>query len=147
MEIAILTYALDDNHVFLKVLDKHFKNTGINNYRLFADHQQFLSSLSDDVYICIIDHQLKGVFGIDIIRRVKQVRPDCYFIVMSDTNDVDAVIEYVNEGIYKYINKDDKEGAFLKVANWVKDLYPKVENSILRKNNARIIKDLLNRYE
>lgn len=147
MEIAILTYALDDDHTFLKVLDRTFRNNNIANYRLFSDHIQMLASLHDDVYICIIDHRLKGAYGIDVIRKVKEVNPDCHFIVMSDTDDINAVIEYANEGIYKYINKSDKEGAFLKVANWVKELYPKVKDCILRKNNARIIKDLLDRHE
>lgn len=147
MDITVFTYAIDDNIAFLRVLGKRLSNYGINEYRLFTDHEQLIQALNSNVHICIIDHTLNGVTGLYVLRTIKEIVPDCYFIIMSDNDNIHVLIEYVNEGIYKYVNKFNTEDSFLHVANWVKELVPKVKERILKAANAEEIRRLLKKYE
>lgn len=105
-DIVVYTYCLDDSELFLDVINEYFKEYGITHYRLFTNYDQFISAVNRDVRICVIDHSLSNrMTGIQAVRHVKQISKGCYFIILSGMDDVDVVIDYLNEGIYKYIRK------------------------------------------
>lgn len=105
-EIMIQTYLLDDDRVLLDNMDELFQQSGIENYKLFHNQDEFLSEFNPNVKICIIDYYLdKGVKGLDVMKKVLEVCPKCRIIVISAIKTLDAVIDCNNLGPFPFLNK------------------------------------------
>ena len=109
--INIMTHALDDSPVILKLIEKAFENAGINQYRLFAKEQEFIDAINEDVHIAVIDYMLGGpLTGLDVLRILIDKNPRCYVIIMSGQEEKKVVVDFLNAGAWKYV---DKTGEFV----------------------------------
>ena len=65
----------------------------------------------EDVDLVMLDVQLPGIGGLDVLRILKENYPYVEVIVISAIRDLDAAIESMRNGAYHYISKDfDTEG-------------------------------------
>ncbi|GAB6063734.1 response regulator [Deferrisoma palaeochoriense] len=56
--------------------------------------------------VVVADQRMPGMTGVELLRRLKALHPECVRIVLSGYTDVNAVIEAVNEGaIFKFLTK------------------------------------------
>ena len=61
---------------------------------------------SQDIKIVISDQRMEGLSGIEFLKRVKKLYPDCLRMILTGYADVDVIMEAVNEcGIYQFILK------------------------------------------
>ncbi|HYH15591.1 MAG TPA: response regulator [Flavisolibacter sp.] len=105
--INIATFVLDDNEMVLKLIDQAFKRVGILNYKTFQDEIEFLTAIHDDVHIAVIDYSLKGeVNGLQVAVKLLEENPRCYVIIMSNQDDNKVIIEFMNAGAWKYVQKE-----------------------------------------
>lgn len=56
--------------------------------------------------VLIVDIQLPGISGIELIRQLKAVLPRCEFLICSVQDDVDSIFEALRAGASGYILKD-----------------------------------------
>lgn len=135
----ILTYCVDDQKMWRDLLEDAIKDAGIKDYRVFATAGDVLRNLNEDVYICIIDHRLgEGVTGLDLLRTVTNRLPECLCLILSATDDARVVIEYLNEGAWRWIVKDS-ETTLTNVTNYLKEALILAEKS---KKRSELIKRL-----
>jgi len=105
--INIMTYVLDDNQTVVKLIEQAFKNVGILNYRTFQDEIEFLTCLNDDVHVAVIDYVLKGeINGLQVAVKLLEENPRCYVIIMSSQESNKVIIEFMNAGAWKYVQKE-----------------------------------------
>lgn len=102
-------HALEDNAYFLHIIERVFKKYKIEDYRLFEDADKFMSQMSRDVHIIIVDYNLDrpDLNGLDIIRRAREVNSQCWAILISNTNDPDVLEEIINNQINNFVRKHD----------------------------------------
>lgn len=117
----ILIIAIDDDLVWRELMEQSIIDAGGENYRIYSSPSEFISACNQDVYIALIDHKLGGgIQGIDILRSIKTKSPDCMSIILSATDDAKVVIEYTNEGVYKWVVKNP-DTAQENMTNYIKD--------------------------
>jgi DNA-binding NtrC family response regulator len=90
-----------------------------------------------DVAVVVTDQRMPGVTGIELLRRVEQVRPEAVRIILTAYTDVNVLLEAVNMGqIYRYITKpwDSREVKAV--------LTQAVERFHLRRENRRMAEQL-----
>lgn len=92
----IFVYVLDDDQYILDILERLFKKNKVEHYRLFNDPNTLLDNLHRDVHILICDQNLGGgvMTGLEVIKKVKETNPYCYFIMISGYNSFKAVLEF-----------------------------------------------------
>ncbi|RMF94328.1 MAG: sigma-54-dependent Fis family transcriptional regulator [Candidatus Schekmanbacteria bacterium] len=55
--------------------------------------------------VAFIDINMPDISGFQILQRGKELRPNCYFIIMTATDNMENTIEAIKKGAYDYISK------------------------------------------
>ncbi len=66
----------------------------------------------NDIAVCVTDQRMPRMTGLDLLRALRDIRPDAVGIIITAFTDVDVLIEAINLGrIYRYVTKpwDSKE--------------------------------------
>ena len=72
----------------------------------------------EDVDLMLLDAELPGISGFDVLKIARENYPHVEVIVLSVTRDLDAAIAAMRYGAYHYISKDnDLDGVITLVAN------------------------------
>ena len=88
---------------FGKTFTLHFAASGEEALALAREH---------DVAVVVTDQRMPRMTGLELLRAVRDVRPDAIGIIVTAFTDVDVLIESINLGrIYRYVTKpwDSKE--------------------------------------
>lgn len=97
---------VDDEEAIIKLLERLLHGRG---YRVLgttsAEHG--LTLLGENrVDVVISDQRMPGMTGVEFLRRVKEIHPDCVRIMLSAFVDLKSVADAINEGaIYKFLTK------------------------------------------
>jgi len=100
------------------------------------------------VHLIISDHLMPGMLGIDLLRKVRLVKPDTIRIILTGNANLEMAMQAINEGaIYRFLTKPwDNNDLMLAVRLGLKQYETEAENrrllALLRKH-----KDLLDRLE
>ncbi len=129
--INIMVFILDDDKDILELIDHKFKEEKIINYRLFYECSDFLSQLTDNVNLAIIDYRMPdcALNGIEITKKVLERNRMCHVIILSGIDSNDVIIEFMNSGAWRYVQKSKRD--FLdKLAHHVKEGLENIKRDI-----------------
>ncbi len=104
--VNIATFILDDDENVLMLIERGIKKLGVENYKLFTNEEEFISTLTEEVHVCVVDHRLTKVTGLDIIKIIREKTSQSYIIVYSGFKDPKIMIEYINSKIDGWVDKD-----------------------------------------
>ena len=88
---------------FGKTFTLHYASSGEDALALAREH---------DVSVVVTDQRMPRMTGLELLRAVREARPDAIGIIVTAFTDVDVLIESINLGrIYRYVTKpwDSKE--------------------------------------
>jgi DNA-binding NtrC family response regulator len=88
---------------FGKTFTLHFAGSGEEALALAREH---------DMAVVVTDQRMPRMTGLELLRAIRDVRPDAIGIIVTAFTDVDVLIESINLGrIYRYVTKpwDSKE--------------------------------------
>jgi len=88
---------------FGKTFSLHYASSGEDALALAREH---------DMAVVVTDQRMPRMTGLELLRAVRDVRPDAIGIIVTAFTDVDVLIESINLGrIYRYVTKpwDSKE--------------------------------------
>jgi DNA-binding NarL/FixJ family response regulator len=116
-EEAII-FLVDDDELYLLRLKDHLEEKLYFKTRIFTftSGEECLANLSLDPDIIVLDYYfnpegdssksgVKPMNGIELIRRLKEVRPDVHLIMLSCETDVEVANTAIKEGAKDYIIK------------------------------------------
>jgi two-component system NtrC family sensor kinase len=62
--------------------------------------------VSRDIDLVLADFRMPGMDGVEFLKQVKAIRPECMRVVLSGYADITLIVEALNEGqIYKFLSK------------------------------------------
>lgn len=110
----------------IKIIFEHHPDI-VPNFELFTDADKLLKSLTPDVHICIIDYYLKGINGLELIKKIVQKNPYCWFIMLSGQQSLSVIIDFMNHTYgTRYIEKA-KDDLKEKLLYFIKDIRERIE--------------------
>lgn len=110
MTLKILTYILEDDELFLEIIETLIRDAGIEDYKLFKSPVKFFEEFTESVHVCVVDFRLPGpVNGLEVAERVLSLNERCKIIVISGLESFNVVIDFLNVGAFKYIRKSDTQ--------------------------------------
>ncbi len=130
----------DDEKEILRYLKKILQSSGYS-VETFAEGQTLLDRLeADSGYtpdLLVQDIHMSGLNGIEVLQRVRQLRPELPVVIMTAFGSIDSAVEAIKLGAYDYITKPFPKEKLLGV------LEKALERETLLKENRRLKEELI----
>lgn len=109
LEVSILSYIVDDDPDTALIVEQLLASNGIKNFHVYTKAEELLSNINSDIIVCVIDYYLSaGLTGIDVLKQVKNKNKGSFVIIISGSQDYKTVMESLNAGADRYIDKNNK---------------------------------------
>lgn len=97
---------VDDEPYVLKALQRIFIDDDID-IDLAANGEEALDFLNkNQVDLILSDHNMPGISGVELLRRSREIQPDCIRVLITGKGDLSIAVQAINEGhIYKFFSK------------------------------------------
>lgn len=114
----IKIFLVDDDAVYLKLLEIDFLQHGDFDIETFPTGEMCLENLSNNPDVIILDYYLDGVNknamnGIETLDKIKAINPDVPVVMLSSQDKIDIAISCMHHGAFDYVVKS--ETAFLRL--------------------------------
>jgi DNA-binding NtrC family response regulator len=104
---------------------------------------------SDQFDIILADIKMPGMDGLEMLRRIKTIKPDAIVIIMTAFATVDTAVKALKDGAYDYVTKPfDPDDLTHLIRNATKQISLEVENEALKKTvSLENVEDLIGNSE
>jgi DNA-binding NtrC family response regulator len=117
-----------------------FKTAFRHLYTIYTAKNAFegLDILKDnEIKVVISDQRMDGMSGIEFLKKIKRLYPDCIRIILTGYSDVDVILRAINDcGIYRFILKPWESAEMQQTLRTGFELYE------IRKTNRDLIQKL-----
>ncbi|HBS86027.1 MAG: histidine kinase [Bacteroidetes bacterium GWF2_38_335] len=134
-ENKIKLFLVDDDVVFLKMLEIEFLRNADFEIETFATGELCISKLSHNPDIIILDYLLDGVEknamnGIATLDLIKSYNPDLPVIMLSAQDKIEVAVDCMHHKAFDYVVKS--ETAFIRLKKIISTIfqYQKVEKQL-----------------
>jgi two-component system OmpR family response regulator len=131
----IKIFLVDDDAVFLKLLEIDFMEHADFVIETYATGEQCIKSLSHNPDVIILDYHLDGIDknamnGIDTLDKIKAFNPDIPVVMFSSQDKIDIAISSMHHGAFDYVVKS--ETAFIRLQQIITTIfkYKKMEKQL-----------------
>ncbi len=109
-QVNILAHALEDDQDFVELITELFDMNGMKEYKFFTHPEEFILAFHEKIHLCIVDYYLPGTMtGLDVMKVVLSMNKNCKAIMLSAVQDYRVVIKSLNEGCFKWVDKNDED--------------------------------------
>jgi two-component system, OmpR family, response regulator len=131
----IKIFLVDDDAVFLKLLEIEFLSHADFSIETFATGELCLEHLSSSPDIIVLDYHLDGIDknainGIETLDKIKAINPDIPVIMLSSQDKIDVAINCMHHRAVDYVVKS--ETAFMRLQKIITTIfsYKKMEKEL-----------------
>lgn len=105
MQSEPVIYVIDDDEAVRQSLEFLLKTAGVA-VRSFDSAKAFLDTLPDVRFGCVVtDVRMPEITGIDLLKRVKEVKPELPVIVITGHGDIALAVEAMKIGAVDFLEK------------------------------------------
>jgi CheY-like chemotaxis protein len=105
-----LVFFVDDEPMFINLLEYTFKCRDGYITKAFTNGEECIANLHLNPDLVVVDFfledNLSEMSGLDVVKIVKETKPNTPVIILSGNNDESAIAEAKSAGVTDYIIKD-----------------------------------------
>ncbi len=131
----IKLFLVDDDAVFLKLLEIEFLEHGDFSIETFPTGESCIANLSRQPDVIVLDYMLSGIDkhamnGIDTLDKIKAFNASIPVIMLSSQDKIDVAIDCMHHQAYDYVVKS--ETAFIRLQKIITSIfqYKKIEKQL-----------------
>lgn len=131
----IKLFLVDDDAVFLKLLEIEFLQHSYYTIETFATGELCKKNLSHNPDVIILDYHLDGIDknamnGIETLDKIKAFNPDIPVVMLSSQDKIDVAINCMHHRAFDYVVKS--ETAFMRLQKIITTIfgYKKMEKTL-----------------
>jgi DNA-binding NarL/FixJ family response regulator len=119
-------FLVDDDALFLKLLEIEFKQNTNFNVETYATGELCIENLSHNPDIIILDYHLDGISlsamdGIETLDKIKKANTNIAVIMLSSQDKIDVAINCMHHKANDYVVKS--ETAFVRLQKIITDIF------------------------
>jgi DNA-binding NtrC family response regulator len=134
-ENIIKLFLVDDDSVYLKLLEIEFLQHAKFTIESFATGEKCVANLSHNPDVIILDYRLDGVDktamnGIETLDKIKLFNPDIPVVMLSSQDKIEVAINCMHHKAFDYIVKS--ETAFIRLQKTITTIFhtQKIEKTL-----------------
>jgi DNA-binding NtrC family response regulator len=125
-EIKIKLFLVDDDAVYLKLLEIELLNNADFTIETFATGELCMENLSHNPDVIILDYHLDGIDknamnGIEILDKIKAFNPDIPVVMLSSQDKIEVAVNCMHHRAFDYVVKS--ETAFLRLQKIITTIF------------------------
>ena len=125
-----LIYLVDDDTVFLTLIQSELSSMGEVKTRTFASGESCLKEMHKNPCMVVLDYELAGedpdvMNGGEVLKKIKETNPETEVVMISGWDDVTIAVASMKFGAYDYVVKNDS--AMININNKAKNIFAKQE--------------------
>jgi|SRR5665647_1127223 len=131
----IKLFLVDDDAVFLKLLEIEFLEHGDFEIETYATGELCLANLTNNPDVIVLDYYLDGIDqsamnGIETLDKIRAINPDIPVVILSSQDKIDVAVDCMHHKAYDYVVKS--ETAFLRLQKIITSIfsYKKMEKTL-----------------
>ena len=100
-------FIVEDDQFFSKMIRHKLSMDPEFEIQNFENGKEFLSQLSESPSVVTLDYALPDFSGLDLLKKIKEKSPNTQCIILSAQDNLQTAIDFMREGAYDYIVKDN----------------------------------------
>jgi len=121
-----LVYLVDDDPVFLTLIQSDFSSMARVTTRSFTSGESCLKQMHKNPSMVVLDYELAGddpnvMNGVEVLRKIKETNPETEVIMLSGWDDVTIAVASMKYGAYDYVIKN--ESALINIKHKAKNIF------------------------
>ncbi|MFP4470212.1 MAG: sigma-54-dependent transcriptional regulator [Bacteroidales bacterium] len=96
---------IDDDHYIISLLDNFFKREGYKTYTLTKGKPALELLREEEIDAVLCDIRLPDINGAELLKHIRQVRPDLPVIMMTAYAEIRVAVETIKTGAFDYVTK------------------------------------------
>ena len=98
-------WVVDDDESIRWVLEKGLGESGMDVQTFDSANKVIKKLETENPHLILTDIRMPGPSGIDLLDKVKELRPDIPVIIMTAHSDLDSAVESYEHGAWEYLPK------------------------------------------
>jgi len=99
-------FIVDDDVFRAKMHEQYLLNLNYSNITCFSNGNDCLNNLNQNPDIIFLDHNMDGITGLEVLKKIKRYNPNIYVIMVSSQQNTKIIVDALEYGAYDYITKD-----------------------------------------
>jgi len=133
-------FIIEDDKVMSKLLKFSLDQNDLYDVWEFESGEAFFENIHLAPDIVLIDYNLPGMSGMQILKRIRQFNPDIATVFLSAQEKLEVVVEAYNEGVNSYVIKNNN--VIFELNNALRNL---IVGANLRKEVTELREQILDR--
>lgn len=100
-------FVVEDDMFFSKMVHHQLSMDPEFEVQVFQNGKEFLNQLSQFPSVVTLDYMLPDFSGLELLKKIKEKSPNTQCIILSGQDNLQTAIDFMREGAYDYIVKDN----------------------------------------
>jgi DNA-binding NtrC family response regulator len=132
-------FIVDDDVFCANIYEQFLKDIGHNDITYYNNGNDCLNNLDKNPDIIILDHNMVGITGFEVLKKIKRYNPNIYVVMISGQENIKTAVDALKYGAFDYLVKDNNVNDKITV---IIDKIITIKE-IMRKSNPTVIQRLL----
>jgi DNA-binding NtrC family response regulator len=107
MQNPFIFFIVDDDVFYVKMQERYLLNLNYSNITCFSNGNDCLNNLDQNPDIIFLDHNMDGITGLEVLKKIKRYNPSVYVIMVSSQQSIKIALDALEYDAYDYIIKDN----------------------------------------
>lgn len=100
-------FIVDDDVFCAKMHQNDIENMGFTDTTYYSNGVDCLSNLHQKPDIIFLDHNMDGITGFEVLKKIKRYNPNIYVVMISGQETIKTAVDALKYGAFDYVVKDD----------------------------------------
>lgn len=116
-------FIVEDEPFFANLINYDLESKNYTDIKVFFTGEECVKALKENPRVVILDHQLPGMSGMDVLKKIKAFDPKIHVIFLTSQTGPEVAIAAFKQGAHDFIIKT--ETAFEEVRDLLKSIFDK----------------------
>lgn len=100
-------FIVDDDMFCASMHQQNLQNMGFSDITYFSNGADCLSNLNQNPDVVLLDHNMEGITGFEVLKKIKRYSPNIYVVMISGQETIKTAVDALKFGAFDYIIKND----------------------------------------
>lgn len=132
-------FIVDDDVFCANVYEQFLKNMDQFDVTYYSNGKDCIDNLDQKPDIIFLDHNMDGMKGFDVLKKIKRHNPNIYVVMISGQENIETAVDALKYGAFDYLIKDGTVN--VKITKIISKII--TIKALMRESNPSIIQRIL----